>query len=105
MALAIAIGALPAVSGKTQPLPKHTVHVSPLPDGKRVEVDVHSIITKEQCKELISMYMPLGGPDGQVSVHIPGHFTNQLAPWCVYNFDGQGVTFNYELKDRGEWAR
>lgn len=104
MFLALAASGL-ALSGKGEPLPKHAVHVSPLPDGRRVEIDVSSQITKEQCEALIHRYIPIGRPNGQVSVHVPGHFTRQLAPWCVYNYDSAGVIYNYELKGRGGWAR
>ena len=81
-------------------LPEHDVDISALgaKDGQRVQVNVNSDISKEQCITLIDAYKSKAAPDGQVSVHKPSQMLEgQVAPYCVENFDGAGVRFNDTL--------
>ena len=93
-------GKAPANAGRIDDgLPDHTVEMSSLAPktGKRVQVTVKIDITESECVSLISAYQSGGKPDGQVSVHKPSNIkalAGALVPWCVENFNGQGIVFN-----------
>ncbi len=78
-------------------LPDHTIETSSLAprDGMRVQVNTNIVLTDAECETLIAEYSDQAEPDGQVSVHMPSAaFDNQILPFCVDNFEGEGVTFN-----------
>ncbi len=100
--LIFAILVLTGCDGKpVQPLPKHQVETSTLApkEGLRVQVNVpDEAITDTQCKALVEEYASQAEPDGQVSVHMPSVvFEGQVLPFCVDNFDGEGIKFNRNL--------
>jgi len=74
-------------------LPPHTVENIQIVDGRRIQIAVREDITQAQCRALIAKFRSEAKPEGQVSVHKPCG-PSKLAPWCVDNFDGRGVTFN-----------
>lgn len=78
------------------PLPAHAiVDDSPLPPkkGRRVEIRVAAMPSKEDCARLVERYRSRGTPDGQVSVSIRVKAKGEESdlPVCVENFDGEGV--------------
>lgn len=80
-------------------LPSHVIaDDSPVPPRKGHRVQINSQdtdLTKEECRALINAYRHRAAPDGQVSVRKPSQaFNGQLTPWCIENFDGQGIRFN-----------
>lgn len=75
-------------------LPDHTVEASELVEGQRIQIDVASDITREECIALILENREKAKPNGQVSVHKFNKAFGRLAPWCVENFDGNNVQFN-----------
>lgn len=82
-----------------QALPLHQVvsNTNLLPkNGRRIEI--HSSdpeLNRDECRTLIFAYQEEAAPDGQVSVHKPNAaMGGDVLPWCVENFDGQGVIFN-----------
>jgi len=88
-----------ACSDPRADLPSHTTEISSLEPkaGKRVQVNVVSDISREECLALIEAYRGEGAPDGQVSVHKPSTLPvlrGHSVPWCVENFDGKGIYFN-----------
>lgn len=79
-------------------LPAHQVASnSAIYNGRRIEIHVQdSGLSENECRELIDNYRPQAAPNGQVSVRKPNEsFGGGLWPWCVDNFDGRGVTFNW----------
>ena len=96
----IAGSALVACSNDSTTLPEHSVERSSLApkDGKRVQVEVATDISKDQCSALIERYRAEGAPDGQISVRKPSKkLKGMAAPWCVENFDNSNVVFNDSL--------
>lgn len=80
-------------------LPEHTiVDESRLSEGMRVQINSdNENLTKEQCVLLINAYRDKGLPNGQISVHKPSTIKalgGSVLPFCVENFDGEGITFN-----------
>lgn len=75
-------------------LPEHALKESALVDGQRIQIDVATDISRDECVALIVENQDKAKPNGQVSVHKFNKAFGRLAPWCVENFDGQGVTFN-----------
>lgn len=81
-------------------LPTHTSETSSLAPrtGKRVALTVTNDISRDECRALINAYRREGAPDGQVVVHKPSAaLGGQSLPWCVENYDGEGIRFNDEL--------
>lgn len=81
-------------------LPIHTSETSSLEPrtGKRVTLTVTNDISRDGCRALIEAYRREGAPDGQVGVHKPSAaLGGQSLPWCVENYDGEGIRFNDEL--------
>ena len=84
----------PEVLDGSKELPLHEKEVSQISSGQRVQVNVNVDITREQCVALIENYKGVAA-GGQVSVHKPiPAFPDTLAPWCVYNFDEDGIKFS-----------
>ncbi len=78
-------------------LPEHIVKKTSLApsQGLRVQIDAMDDITKNQCISLIDAYRNDGAPEGQVSVHKASKtMGGKMLPWCVENFDGEGIQFN-----------
>lgn len=70
-------------------VPPHTVVDNTFlpPDrGRRIHLQVESLITKDECRALAAKYRDQARP-GQVAVKLVGE-----GPLCVENFDGRGVT-------------
>ena len=88
-----------AACGPFTPLPPHTFTSDPLYAGSnRVQVDVSSDISAEECEALLENYSSMAGSEGQVSVHKPSaKLEGTSAPWCVDNRDGEGVRWNDTL--------
>ena len=76
-------------------LPPYTIEsVDPLlpKRGSRVRINAANDITDEDCANIIGAERGKGGPDGQVSVHIPmPNDPEEYLPLCIENFDGEGV--------------
>jgi hypothetical protein len=95
----------PVAPATAVPLPRHEVasNTSLAPkQGRRIEIhSADANLTHEQCRALIEHYRDQGAPDGQVSVHKPSKLLKgELAPWCVENFEGEGIEFNESLFER-----
>ena len=66
--------------------------------GKRIQINVLTDISSDDCTHLVQRYRSEGEPDGQISVRKPSKAADgQLFPWCVENFDGRGLQFNEGL--------
>jgi hypothetical protein len=66
-------------------------------DGRRIELhSANPELTEAECSILINQYSDTAGPEGQVSVRKP-NTQDDLAPWCIENFDGKGIVFNERL--------
>jgi len=89
-----------AACGEAPELPEHTVEETSLAprQGQRVQVNVSADISRAECEQLINRYRSDGAPDGQVGVNKPSaKLGGSLAPWCIENFEGDGITFNDSL--------
>lgn len=75
-------------------LPEHTVEMSRLVEGQRVQVEAAGDITRDECISLIEKYRADAEPNGQVGVHKFNETLGRVSPWCVENFDGRGIQFN-----------
>lgn len=98
----IFVGSIFALSACSEApkLPEHAVEKTSLAprQGQRVQVNVGADISRAECEELINNYRSDGAPDGQVGVHKPSSkLGGRLLPWCVENFEGDGITFNDSL--------
>jgi hypothetical protein len=80
-------------------LPPHTIETSELSaKDLRLQINVTTAVTDEECEALIAKYRYSAGPGGQISVHMPSSALNgEIAPFCVENFDGKGILFNRSL--------
>jgi len=91
-----------ASSASAQDLPEHTIaDESSLPNGTRIQINVDNAkLTRAQCSALIEAYQARALPKGQVSVHKPSTIEvleGAVLPYCVENFDDEGITFNTDF--------
>lgn len=63
--------------------------------GRRIQLNsTNPDLTKDECIALVNSYRHKAGKEGQVSVRKPSKvFKGSMTPWCVENFDGQGIVF------------
>lgn len=80
-------------------LPAHVVSKNdPIPPkaGRVIHLTVSDQgLTRDECSRIIDAYRRDASPDGQVAVHKPPAPSGAAQPWCVENFDGAGVRFNF----------
>jgi hypothetical protein len=88
----------PTIAQAAAGLPPHTIDVTTLPNGKRIEVTTtNPNLTAAECTKIIEAYKSYALPVGQVNVQKPNPkppYNGELLPYCVDNLDGKGIVFN-----------